>query len=91
MSGALQVLICSRNVIYNRGEEAQYTEMRKQRGSGYPVGRLGKSSQGIHSRKGRGKQNFDCHCDANLCRCEERLYTSLLIFHPLLSLHKAIY
>jgi hypothetical protein len=67
-------------MIYNRGEEAYYFEMRKQRDSGYPVGRLGKSSQRTHKRKGQGKQNFGCHYDANLCRCEERLYTSLLIF-----------
>jgi len=64
--------------------------MRKQRGSGYPVGRLGKSSRRTHERKGQGKQNFGCNCDANLCRWEERLYTSLPIFHPLLSLPKAI-
>ncbi|KAL3571848.1 hypothetical protein D5086_025752 [Populus alba] len=47
--------------------------MRKQRGSGYPVGRLGNSSQRTHKRKEQGKQNFCCHCDANLCRCEESL------------------
>ncbi|KAH8488415.1 hypothetical protein H0E87_024181 [Populus deltoides] len=60
-------------MIYNRGEEAYYIEMRKERGSGYPVGRLGKSSQRTHKRKGQGKQNFGCHYDANLCRCEESL------------------
>jgi len=64
--------------------------MRKGRGSGYPVGRLGNSSQRTHKRKGQGKQNFGCHCDANLCRWEERLYTSLPTFHPLLSFPKAI-
>uniref|UniRef100_B9MUX6 Uncharacterized protein n=1 Tax=Populus trichocarpa TaxID=3694 RepID=B9MUX6_POPTR len=63
----------SRNIIYNRGEEAYYIEMRKQRDSGYPVGRLGKSSQRTRKRKGQGRQNFGCHCDANLCRCEESL------------------
>ena len=80
----------SRNIIYNRGEEAYYIEMRKQRDSGYPVGILGKSSQRTRKRKGQGRQNFGCHYDANLCRCEERLYTSLPSFHPFLSLPKAI-
>ncbi|KAJ6679437.1 PROTEIN putative-RELATED [Salix purpurea] len=47
--------------------------MRKQRDSGYPVGRLVKSSRRTHKIKGQGKQNFGCHCDANLSRCEERL------------------
>ncbi|KAG6749347.1 hypothetical protein POTOM_046391 [Populus tomentosa] len=60
-------------MIYNRGEEAYYIVMRKQRGSGYPVGRLGTSSRRTHKRKGQGKQNFGCHYDANLCRCEESL------------------
>ncbi|KAJ6400370.1 hypothetical protein OIU84_015924 [Salix udensis] len=48
-------------------------EMRKQRNSGYPVGRLGKSSQRTPKSKGQDKQNFGCHCDANLSRCEESL------------------
>ncbi|KAG5231186.1 transmembrane [Salix suchowensis] len=40
--------------------------MRKQRDSGYPVGRLGKSSRRTHKSKGQGKQNFGCHCEESL-------------------------
>uniref|UniRef100_A0A6N2MSG4 Uncharacterized protein n=1 Tax=Salix viminalis TaxID=40686 RepID=A0A6N2MSG4_SALVM len=41
-------------------------EMSKQRNSGYPVGRLGKSFRRTRKSKGQGKQNFGCHCEESL-------------------------
>ncbi|KAG5231185.1 transmembrane [Salix suchowensis] len=40
--------------------------MSKQRNSGYPVGRLGKSFRRTRKSKGQGKQNFGCHCEESL-------------------------
>ncbi|KAG5231192.1 transmembrane [Salix suchowensis] len=47
--------------------------MRKQRYFGYPVGRIGKSSRRTLKSRGLGRQNFGCHCGANLSRSDESL------------------
>ncbi|KAG5231196.1 transmembrane [Salix suchowensis] len=47
--------------------------MRKHRYFGYPVGRIGKSSRRTLKSRGLGRQNFGCHCGANLSRSDESL------------------